>query len=334
MKQKILGFFVLVIFIFGFYYFYSSSKLKGNTLKAQGEIIEISLNAKVITVINKESKIWNVAIEKQTQIINIDEKYITINDLYPKFIIQYEGRIVKETPGDDIIASSIKVVKAPKIIILSPKDNEIITKLPISIKGYANVKDNILNYKINDKNNGVIKLNEIQPSNYGYFEKELDLSKRDISGINPKLSINFFEDIKNGENVIVNLSISTSKKIFVYFGNTKLNPEMRDCTKVYPVERETLIIFNPGDLIQLLLSGPTENELKEGYITTIPKETKINEIGLNNGVIKIDFSNINSGGSCRVGAIRAQITETLKQIDGVKDVIISVDGNVEEALQP
>jgi spore germination protein GerM len=40
------------------------------------------------------------------------------------------------------------------------------------------------------------------------------------------------------------------------------------------------------------------------------------------------------GGSCRVTAIRAQITQTLEQFSTIKNVIISVNGSVDEALQP
>jgi len=39
-------------------------------------------------------------------------------------------------------------------------------------------------------------------------------------------------------------------------------------------------------------------------------------------------------GSCRVGAIRAQIEETLKQFPTVQNVIISVNGNTENILEP
>ena len=52
---------------------------------------------------------------------------------------------------------------------------------------------------------------------------------------------------------------------------------------------------------------------------------------------KVDFDETmekGMGGSCRVSAIRAQITETLKQFSTVKDVIISVNGRTEDILQP
>jgi spore germination protein GerM len=40
------------------------------------------------------------------------------------------------------------------------------------------------------------------------------------------------------------------------------------------------------------------------------------------------------GGSCRVSAIRAQISETLKQFPTIKDVIILINGRKEDVLQP
>ena len=52
---------------------------------------------------------------------------------------------------------------------------------------------------------------------------------------------------------------------------------------------------------------------------------------------KIDFdSNLekNVGGSCRVAAIRNQITQTLLQFKTVQSVIISIDGRTEDILQP
>ena len=40
------------------------------------------------------------------------------------------------------------------------------------------------------------------------------------------------------------------------------------------------------------------------------------------------------GGSCRVSAVRAQITETLLQFSEARNVVISVDGRIEDILQP
>ena len=61
------------------------------------------------------------------------------------------------------------------------------------------------------------------------------------------------------------------------------------------------------------------------------------KIEVNDGVAKVDFSKqmeFEMGGSCRVGLIRLQVEETLKQFPEIKQVIISVDGRTEDILQP
>ena len=86
-----------------------------------------------------------------------------------------------------------------------------------------------------------------------------------------------------------------------------------------------------------LLKGVTEEEKNNGFFTNINSGVKINSLDLNNGILKIDFDDeieFQVGGSCRVTAIRAQIIETLKQFSTVKEVIISVNGRVDDILQP
>ena len=53
--------------------------------------------------------------------------------------------------------------------------------------------------------------------------------------------------------------------------------------------------------------------------------------------VYVDFSKelgIGVAGSCRVEAIRSQITETLKQFKNVENVIISIEKETENILQP
>ena len=64
---------------------------------------------------------------------------------------------------------------------------------------------------------------------------------------------------------------------------------------------------------------------------------RIQGLTIENGVAKVDFSEqleFQVGGSCRVAAIRAQITDTLKQFPTVDSVVISIDGRTEDVLQP
>ncbi len=126
-------------------------------------------------------------------------------------------------------------------------------------------------------------------------------------------------------------------KIKVFFSNNKLDPEV-SCNKVFPVEREvteTPAIARAA-LTELLL-GVTPLESEAGFMTSLNRGIKIQSLTIKDGVARVDFNaqlEAGSGGSCRVAAITTQIRETLKQFPSVKDVIISIDGNSEDILQP
>ncbi len=127
-------------------------------------------------------------------------------------------------------------------------------------------------------------------------------------------------------------------KVNIYFSNSKKDPQMFDCGNVYPVTR---ILendsFPPYSALVELLGGPTEKELQEGYFTNINSGVAINSLDVKDGRALVDFSprlQENVGGSCLVTAIRSQIEQTLQQFDNIEEVVISVNGSVESALQP
>jgi len=127
----------------------------------------------------------------------------------------------------------------------------------------------------------------------------------------------------------------TTVKIF--FGNIKEDPEVLDCEKVYSVERE---VFKNKEMVQSLeelLKGPTLEEQEKGYLTNINSGVNINSLIVEDNIVKVDFDEqlgFQVGGSCRVLAIRSQITETLVQFSEINDVIISINGRIEDILQP
>lgn len=126
--------------------------------------------------------------------------------------------------------------------------------------------------------------------------------------------------------------------IKVFFGNIVNDPEVKDCTVVYPVERE--VIKTPAvarAALEELFKGPTKDEINQSFFTSINEGVIIQKLGIASGVAVVDLSKKLEeavGGSCRTSAIRAQITQTLKQFPTVKDVIISIDGRTEDILQP
>ena len=125
--------------------------------------------------------------------------------------------------------------------------------------------------------------------------------------------------------------------IKVFFNNNNLDPEF-SCNKVFPVEREvvkTQAIARAA--LEELLKGVNEEEKNQGYFTNINPNVTIQSLKIENGIAYVDFNEqleFQVGGSCRVSAIRAQITQTLKQFPTIKDVIISINGRKEDILQP
>ncbi len=125
--------------------------------------------------------------------------------------------------------------------------------------------------------------------------------------------------------------------IKVFFNNNNLDPQI-SCNKVFSVERQ--IPKTPSvakAALEELLKGPTINDENTGYFTSINSGVKIQRLVIDNGTVYADFDEqleFQVGGSCRVSAIRAQITETLKQFASVQNVVISIDGRTEDILQP
>lgn len=123
----------------------------------------------------------------------------------------------------------------------------------------------------------------------------------------------------------------------LYFNNNKMDLEY-SCDKVFPTDRgipstKAVALATMEELIK----GPTNQEILDGFFTSLNPDTEINRLVINDGVAKIDFDEslqAGVGGSCRTTAIRNQITQTLLQFKTVKSVIISINGRTEGILQP
>ena len=141
------------------------------------------------------------------------------------------------------------------------------------------------------------------------------------------MTVLFAVPSKNSEPIVVK----------AYFGNKDLDPEM-SCNKVFPVERKIPKTKATAKAsISEMLKGTTEEETDNGYFTSIGPGVEIQSLSIKNETAYIDFNKVleeGVGGSCRISAIRAQITETLKQFPTVKNVVISIDGRTEDILQP
>lgn len=129
--------------------------------------------------------------------------------------------------------------------------------------------------------------------------------------------------------------IQTLKAYFNYQGIG----DTGSCNDVMALERIIPKTQEPARAaIEQLLKGPTDQEKMLGWYSSINDGVKIQSLNIdNNGVAKIDFNEQlenQVAGSCKVSAIRAQITKTLEQFPSVKSVIISINGRTEDILQP
>ena len=87
--------------------------------------------------------------------------------------------------------------------------------------------------------------------------------------------------------------------------------------------------------LQRLLEGPNEEEKNEGYSTSIQEGTTLNSLHIEEGVAYADFSSeLDVSGSAWVTMVRGQIENTLLQFESVDDVVISIEGETEDVLQP
>jgi len=145
---------------------------------------------------------------------------------------------------------------------------------------------------------------------------------------------------QNSQEITLPLRLEKTEdtQLRIFFNNSKKDPELTDCNLVYTVYRnvpKTTAVARAA--LEELFKGPTESEKAEGFFTNIPVGVKIQKLTIEKGIAKVDLSKEleqNVGGSCRVSAIRAQIYWTLKQFPTVKDVVISIDGRIEDILQP
>lgn len=131
---------------------------------------------------------------------------------------------------------------------------------------------------------------------------------------------------------------SGTAQLEVFFGNSERDPQELNCSHVFPVQRTipaTDAIARAA--MEQLLKGPTPEERREGYFTSLNRDVPIRRLEIQGGEAWIDFGRAfdeGVAGSCRVEAIRAQVEQTLLQFDSVRDVRITVEGREATALQP
>jgi SHS2 domain-containing protein len=108
--------------------------------------------------------------------------------------------------------------------------------------------------------------------------------------------------------------------------------------EIVAVEREIPYTLRTAQAsVEELLKGPKPSEIDKGLSTSIAEGVELNSLHIENGVAYVDFNEaLDEGiaGSAWVTSIRNQIAKTLSQFETVDEVVISIDGETENILQP
>lgn len=315
----------------------------GEVKAFSGEIVSIYDKSR-IDIKNTDGSEISLAIADDTKITDGSGSPVSMADLYNGFTISGNGGISGENSLD---ATEIKIVSSPGIIVYSPKSGDEVG-LPLVITGVVRVFENQFNYRLKDVNGSVLVSGPAQGIGEGemsqYKELRIEVSYPAPKGTKGIVEV-FDYSAKDGseiDKVVVPIVFGNveSTTLKVYFGNSVKDPGGLNCNKTYPTDRRIAKTDAPARVaVEEMLAGPTNEEKAKGFFSSISydPEIGIQSLTIDKGVAKIDFSaalDKQSGGSCRVSAIRSQITNTLKQFSTVKSVVISIDGRTEDILQP
>jgi hypothetical protein len=235
--------------------------------------------------------------------------------------------------------------KEPNIRVFFPEaDDEV--GMPLVIKGEARVFENVVVYRLRDADGSLLfedtaHANSPGTDLFGPFSAETGYpAPKGATG-----SIEVFDrSAKDGAEIdMVRVPVRFQRDVEamivkVFFGNKVKDPKMKDCKNVFAVERRVPKVQGTARVaVEELLAGVKKLESEQGYFSSINDGVKLQKIIIRDGIAYADFDEAlqrEVGGSCRVAAIAAQITETLKQFPGVRGVKISIDGRTEDILQP
>lgn len=109
------------------------------------------------------------------------------------------------------------------------------------------------------------------------------------------------------------------------------------CTGTKPYTRRMPKSISMARLLaEALVHGPTAEERKRGAAGAFPDGSGVQSVILRDGVLTVDFNERlqNVGGSCRAGMIRTTVTETMRRLPAVRNVLITAGGSDKLALQP
>ena len=313
----------------------------GNGTKAnrsvEGTVLDVSPEENFVVLRLETNEEVTLAFTPETKFFDADGTPTDVTYVRKGFSARAEGT---PTSIRTVVPKEIHITRTPNISIFSPESDDE-TSFPLVVRGEARVFENALNVRLKDEDGSVLEEVSVMAESedvglYGPFETSFTaVSPKGTAGAVEAFSYSAKDGLEiNTVSVPVRFKqselMTLNMTLKAFFPNRTTDPNPTDCKKVYPVERmvpKTVAVARAS--LEELLKGPTDAESREGFITTINPGVKIQSIAIQEGVARVTLSKElgeGVGGSCRVAAIRAQITETLKQFSTVSAVTLSMDG--------
>ncbi len=263
----------------------------------------------------------------------------------PKNGITFRTKTPTSTPAG---TASPTVTPSPaaaqNIVVTFPVPNSSVVS-PVHVEGKARTFESAVDARIRDKAGKEIARESTvalvqDTGKFGPFKMDLILPQL----TSPELTLEVFsispKDGSEIDKILIPLRAATtdSTEVKAFFSSEKLAEGSTDCARVFPVVRKVNKTQRTAlAALQELLKGLSKDDEKKGYRTSIPQFTRLQKLSVEKNTARADFNEtlqFQVAGSCRVTAIRAQITETLKQFSSIQNVVISIDGKTEDILQP
>lgn len=253
--------------------------------------------------------------------------------------------------ADPLVAESVTILDAPDVLVRTPQPNEHVT-LPLQVEGeargtwYFEADFPVELVVAGDVVGGGIARaqGDWMTEDYVAFEATVTAEGSIARTGDVPAQLRFVRANPSGlpENadeisVPIQLRLAEdTRELSVFFPDAQ-RAQVGDCSVVNEYQRTVQRTQAPArQALQELILGPTDEEQAAGVSSSIPSSVAINRLVIDGGTAEVDFSSqLNQvAGSCAVTAVRSQIEATLSQFDTVDEVVISVEGSIEAALQP
>lgn len=240
------------------------------------------------------------------------------------------------TSQEPPVNKSDKVAIFEGNIVLTKPANESVIESPVDITGRVQGEIKTVIVQAVDATNTVFGQQEVSVGDDGQFTTTLEYDvPQTIQGV-----LRIFHVVGEGEQVTAEDVITTNvqfgdyvpQTVTLYFNNIEGDPDLTNCTQVFPVERQ-ITTNNPllSATLAALLQGTNEQEANNGFVSQIPEPTtQVAEVNLSDdGTLIIDFTSdffATLTTDCQRDGSFAQIRQTMLQFDQITGVEFRVAG--------